>query len=299
MNSGDLRPTLPFHSTDVDSESVGKFAGNTSRAAEQQEFFLPVSGFVWFFDEEVRIIDHPAFQRLGKINQLGQANLVYRGATHKRIEHSMGAVAAAQRMISAVNTNCEKALNRGEPDARQGLTLEETRFVRLGALLHDIGHLAAGHTLEDELCLFGKHDEDARLTAIFDRSEWSGVAVPKTLRQVIDENYDQYLPTGLRGVGISPTTLLRLLVRKAPRNAAGDYDPGADEFAKQQQALSESSEIRLNICANLVGNTICADLIDYITRDWYHVGRVYPQEDRIFQYMEIRHPEILAIIYFT
>jgi hypothetical protein len=126
-----------------------------SRKAERQEFFLPVTGFVWFYPEEVKIINHPAFQRLGKINQLGQANLVFRGGTHKRMEHVLGAVHTVQKMISAVNFNIEKAQCALDPSANLPPLDEETensalsdceqRFVRLGALLHDIGHIAAGY----------------------------------------------------------------------------------------------------------------------------------------------------------
>ncbi len=35
-------------------------------------------------------------------------------------------------------------------------------------------------------------------------------------------------------------------------------------------------------------NTICADLLDYIYRDWYHVGKPRPFDDRLFHYMEVR-----------
>src|SRR5947209_19233943 len=84
-----------------------------SSKAERQEFFLPVSGFVWFYPEELAVIDHPAFQRLSRINQLGQAHLVYRGATHKRIEHVLGVVGVIQNMISAVQTNSEKGTFSG------------------------------------------------------------------------------------------------------------------------------------------------------------------------------------------
>lgn len=45
---------------------------------------------------------------------------------------------------------------------------------------------------------------------------------------------------------------------------------------------------RLDICGDIVGNTICADLLDYIYRDWYHVGKPKHVDDRIFQYMSIR-----------
>ena len=51
----------------------------------EHEFFIPVHDFSHLTDEERTIVDHPAFQRLGKIYQLGQSYLVYRGATHKRL----------------------------------------------------------------------------------------------------------------------------------------------------------------------------------------------------------------------
>src|SRR5882724_5418194 len=84
-----------------------------SRKARRQEFFLPVTGFVWFYPEEVEVINHPAFQRLGRINQLGQAHLVFRGATHKRIEHVLGVVGIVQKMIAAVQLNIEKSRAKG------------------------------------------------------------------------------------------------------------------------------------------------------------------------------------------
>jgi HD superfamily phosphohydrolase len=61
------------------------------------------------------------------------------------------------------------------------------RSVRLGALLHDIGHITAGHTLEDELGLLDVHDAGVRLAQSWDRPAWNGVPVAKTLRQVLDE----------------------------------------------------------------------------------------------------------------
>ena len=93
---------------------------------------------------------------------------MYRGATHRRIEHVLGAVDIVQRMISAVQFNADKAAARGIETSAPPLTDEEQRFIRLGALLHDIGHLPAGHTLEDELGLIDKHDGDERLVASFD-----------------------------------------------------------------------------------------------------------------------------------
>lgn len=265
-----------------------------SSKALRQELFLPVNGFIWFYPEEMRVIDHPAFQRLGKINQLGQAYYVFRGATHKRMEHVLGAVGVAQRMISAVNFNSEKTeleqTSRAfaEQDWREGLGIEEERFVRLGALLHDIGHLAAGHTLEDELGLFGKHDEDDRLDYIFGdrddlgRPEWEISTDAPTLAKLVNDLYGRYLPEDLNEK-LSASRILRLLIRKPPKKRDDD------RYKEEHDLLLGSSDLRANVCMNMIGNTICADLLDYIVRDWYHVGRVVQPEDRIFQYMEVRN----------
>jgi HD superfamily phosphohydrolase len=254
-------------------------APKPSRKSHRQELFLPVSGFVWLYPEEVSIVNHPAFQRLSRIYQLGQSHLVFRGATHKRLEHVLGALHIVQRMIAAVETNADKS----EGDVRWGTSLSdhEKRFVRLGTLLHDIGHMAAGHTIEDELELVSKHDEDRRLDILL-KGEWLD-RDGNTLGKLIDDNYEQYLPIELRQQNVSPSDVVRLLIRKHPK--------GKDHYAHVKRALESSTSIRLQICRDMIGNTICADLLDYIHRDWYHVGKPRPFDDRLLQYMEIRRAE--------
>ena len=258
-------------------ESVRK---QPSTKADRQEFFLPVSGFVWFYPEEVDVTNHPAFQRLGRVYQLGQTHLVYRGGTHKRIEHVLGAVHIVQRVIDAIEHNSQK--NGKATYKRSALQTEEVRFVRLGALLHDIGHIAAGHTVEDELCLAERHDEDKRLDAVFNSSRWQN-AEGLTLTQLVDQAFAFYVPGKLRNAGIKPSHIVRLLIRKTPKDA--DKDP----LEKEQRVLENSEEIRLQVCRDLIGNTICADLLDYIHRDWYHIGKPKPFDDRLLHYMEIRN----------
>jgi HD superfamily phosphohydrolase len=75
-------------------------------------------------------------------------------------------------MISAVDRNSKKK-DGDRSERAPALSPTEQRFVRLGALLHDIGHLAAGHTVEDELNLIPKHDGDERLDLIFDGKLWA------------------------------------------------------------------------------------------------------------------------------
>lgn len=247
---------------------------------ERQEFFIPVSGFIWLYPEEVRVVDHPAFQRLGKIYQLGQTYLVYRGATHKRFEHALGSVHIVQRMIDALRHTHEKANLRR---AAKGLMLNEheERFIRLGALLHDVGHIAAGHTVEDELGLIGKHDHDDRLDMLLvDRDRYWVDSSDKTLGELIDSEFTTFVPPELAKEEITASHIVRLLVRKPPKKN--------DNYSDQQSCLERSSALRLNICRDMIGNTICADILDYIHRDWYHIGKSRPFDERILQYMEIR-----------
>jgi HD superfamily phosphohydrolase len=282
QNSERPRPANDRTATDALSALLKPQQGDADISkAERQEFFLPVSGFVWLLDEEVAVVDHPAFQRLARIYQLGQAYVVYRGATHKRLEHVLGAVHIVQRMISAVDRNSKKK-DGDRADRAPSLTATEQRFVRLGALLHDIGHLAAGHTVEDELNLIPKHDGDERLDLIFDGKLWADQK-NRTLGQLIDEKYNRYVPSDIAEAGITATELLRLIIRKEP-----DHAKVEDPHKTHYDYLRQSASVRLQVCRDMVGDTICADLLDYIYRDWYHVGKPRTFDDRLLQYMEIR-----------
>lgn len=259
-----------------------------SQEEDRQEFFIPLHGFVWLYPEEVQVVDHPAFQRLALLYQLGQACLVFRGATHKRLEHVIGTVHVVERMADAVRHNAAKkrlvprqaTYVRGAP-----LAPYERRFLRLGALLHDIGHVANGHTVEDELGLLGKHDGDERLQALFEGSDWVD-RDGRTLGALIDMLYEKYIPEDIPSA-IRPSILSRLLIRRPgvpPKTKlVAEMDAVAD-------TVRRSSSFRIDVCRDLIGNTICADLLDYLHRDWYHVGKWKHFDERILQYMEIMTP---------
>jgi hypothetical protein len=243
-----------------------------------QEFFIPIHQFVRLTPREVEIVDHPAFQRLGNIFQLGQTYLVYRGATHLRHEHAIGTLHVAQLIIDSLNRNARED-QRKEPD-RLGpwqidspLSPAETDLIRLGALLHDIGHLPAGHTFEDELGLLSKHDSVERLDLVLDRVEWNGVHV-EPLGVLIDRLYAS--EADVTGTDATGSELLRALV-------ASDY---AD--IRGSDALAATESFRLGVGRDLIGNTICADLLDYLHRDLHHLGKHKQFDTRLVSYMEVR-----------
>lgn len=84
------------------------------------------------------IIDHPVFQRLRRVKQLGPISLIYPGATHTRFEHSIGVYGVALEYL--------RALLR-DPLA-DSLTDADIQACLLAALLHDVGHYPYAHNLE-------------------------------------------------------------------------------------------------------------------------------------------------------
>lgn len=209
----------------------------------------PVHGDVLLMPIEVAIIDSPAFQRLRRVRQLGNTHLVYPGATHTRFSHGVGTLQAAQRLLDVL-VNQREGIHSGpdlfgqwaaDPDDRDRLDRETGRVVvlaRLGALLHDLLHVPFGHSIEDDLRLLERHDANQ---ARFDRL-WSqlGPDIIATLER-----------EGL-GAEVKP-----LIISKAgPDGEAGKLPP---DFAYP-------------FVADLVGNTICADLLDYLARDHHNTG---------------------------
>lgn len=255
----------------------------------EHEFFIPVHDFSHLTDDERNIVDHPAFQRLGKIYQLGQSYLVYRGATHKRLEHALGVLHVAGRMVQAINENHRRKRAKIEELRRQGrepeilpdawilddeISPSEEAFIRLGALLHDIGHLPFGHTLEDEVKLIRhKHDENHRIELIFRKSHWADRGNGGTLGDLIDRLYARHVdPVGR----LSASDIVKQIICKGSQLDGG--------------LLSGGRPLRIHVYQDMISDTICADLLDYIYRDWHHIGKPRRIDSRIFQYMEIRRP---------
>ncbi len=100
----------------------------------------PVYGFITIDHPLIlQIISHPFYQRLRNINQMAFAYLVYPGAVHSRLHHSLGAY---HLMCNALSELKSKGIE---------ITAEEELGAKLAILLHDIGHGPFSHALENEL----------------------------------------------------------------------------------------------------------------------------------------------------
>ena len=108
----------------------------------------PVYGFIQLpFPLIFDLVEHPYFQRLRRIRQLGLTHLVYPGAQHTRFQHCLGAL---NLMNSAIQVLKMKNVR---------ITKKEAEAVSAGILLHDIGHGPFSHALEQSLMEHISHEE--------------------------------------------------------------------------------------------------------------------------------------------
>ena len=100
----------------------------------------PVHGFIRIPSELVYdLLEHPVFQRLRRIKQLGLTHYVYPGATHTRFQHTIGAM---HLMSLAIVLLRQKKID---------ISVEEEEAALIAILLHDIGHGPFSHALESIL----------------------------------------------------------------------------------------------------------------------------------------------------
>jgi len=108
----------------------------------------PVYGFITIDHPLLlQIIAHPYYQRLRRIHQMAFAHLVYPGAVHTRLHHSLGAY---HLMCDALTVLKNKGID---------ISPEEEISTKIAILLHDIGHGPYSHALENILIKGLSHEE--------------------------------------------------------------------------------------------------------------------------------------------
>jgi HD superfamily phosphohydrolase len=130
----------------------------------------PVYGFITL-DHPVllSIVAHPYYQRLRRIHQMAFAHLVYPGAVHTRLHHSLGAY---HLMCDAVTELQRKGF---------GIDEEEALGVKIAILLHDVGHGPFSHALESVVIPGVSHE-----------------AISLLIMRVLNNDLDGQLETAIR-----------------------------------------------------------------------------------------------------
>ena len=108
----------------------------------------PIYGFIRIDSQlQFELIEHPYFQRLRRIAQMGLSSLVYPSARHSRFEHALGA-------LHLMNNTILTLQNKGVV-----ISDEEKEALGIAILLHDIGHGPFSHAMEYSIFVNTKHED--------------------------------------------------------------------------------------------------------------------------------------------
>lgn len=222
--------------------------------------------------------------------------------------------------LDECNSILKRTVLKGYPD-ETALDSELPWFdqlVRLAALLHDVSHLPYGHTLEDQAGLLPRHDEDLeRIDWIFERL-FNELKDSPHLR-VLERGKDQLAVLrrlleqcrSLYDVGILLKTE-KAVEEEAPAKdkvqAEGEAEPNTVELAEEIPNTAEKTTLKLvkgknkfkeptslteelfpvlTLVYDIVNNTICADLIDYLQRDTLNCGMPWTIDKALLAHLKV------------
>lgn len=141
----------------------------------------PVYGFITIDDELIfAIIAHPWYQRLRRIHQMAMAHLVYPGAVHTRLHHSLGAY---HLMSNALYELKSKGV---------AITPQEEQGAKIAILLHDVGHGPFSHALEHVL-IERMHHEDISLLIMQELNKTFGGQLDTALQIFTNQHPKKFL----------------------------------------------------------------------------------------------------------
>jgi len=107
----------------------------------------PIYGFIGIESEIIfELLEHPFFQRLRRISQMGLSYLVYPGARHSRFEHALGAMYLMNKTVTVLRKKGVEISNA------------EKEALSIAILLHDIGHGPFSHALEESFLIDTHHE---------------------------------------------------------------------------------------------------------------------------------------------
>jgi len=108
----------------------------------------PIYGFITIPDTLIYdLVQHPYFQRLRRISQMGMSYLVYPGAHHTRFHHALGCMHIMQKAIQVIRFKGTE------------ISPEEERALYVAIVLHDIGHGPFSHAMEHSIVENISHEE--------------------------------------------------------------------------------------------------------------------------------------------
>ena len=224
-------------------------------ATKSYELRCPIHQTIEFGSQEKAVIDHPLFQRLRYVSQLGFAHYVYPGATHSRFSHCIGAMNLASHLFDHLLQNASWL-----HDAFSPKQLSYFRHIlRLAALCHDLGHPPFSHSAETALPPFKNLEFPLHLE--------------HQKEQATHEDFSMMVVCSM-ATG-----------KHAPLSQQEAYDICALIGGKSFQSLHSFMPQNADqphifpLLKNLISGEIDCDRMDYLLRDAYYSGVSYGKFD--------------------
>lgn len=220
----------------------------------------PIHSTIAFDDEEAKVVDHPIFQRMRHIRQIGLSYLVYPGATHDRFSHMLGAMHLAGRVWDSIMKNSSSVLRSQHTDDELAYF---RRLLRYAALLHDVGHAPFSHVSEELLPKF----EDLEIP-----KGWYKNPVPT--RQAKHEDYSVML---IAAIGRDPAVAVdTTMARDIASLIHAEVSP-SDRWLRMSEGKRANTHAFLK---SLISGELDVDRMDYLLRDAYFTGVAYGVYDK-------------------
>lgn len=245
----------------------------------------PVHGGIPLYRHEIRVIDHPLFQRLRNICQNDILSLVFPGATHSRFLHSIGVMHVGARMFRAmIDTYLRERQLSEHPD----LSLSQldaidylVKTIRLACLLHDSGHSSFSHQFTQARRIRELMSRPNRF-----RDLWRGADYRQYYRteprELEHEHYsvrvahEVLTSVDLESAGLDRRDVIGIMetTEVEPSETFCRHARTFFEFIAGDQvaALAQDRIPRLvmGLMSSIVSGEIDADRADYMLRDGFH-----------------------------
>ncbi len=209
----------------------------------------PVHGSIQINDSEIEILEHPFFQRLRNIKQLGFSEYVFPGATHTRYLHSIGVMHVSTLVFNSLFKD------QNSSDIKR---LKET--LRLGCLLHDIGHAPLSHSTESVMPNVSALKLPKQFLESVDRQ---ASHEDYTIKSITDSSFTSAFKGVTAEFGISPDAVAELVVGET----------------KHPEYFTVKGINYFPLLHQLVSSEMDCDRMDYLLRDSYFCGVSYGKFD--------------------
>lgn len=209
----------------------------------------PVHGSIPIDDAEKEILHHPFFQRLRNIKQLGFSEYVFPGATHTRYLHSIGVMNVSSLVFNSLFKGVE------------GSEMQRIReTLRLGCLLHDIGHAPLSHSTESVMPMVS---ELKLPTRYMPKSDRQASHEDYTIKSIVDSSFTSAFKGVQKSYGVEPNAVADLVIGET-QDPAYFTVKGVNYFPLLHQLVSSEMD---------------CDRMDYLLRDSYFCGVSYGKFD--------------------